>query len=157
MSGSVGAPPPTPANSRRFVPYPTPPCRYSQLNPKPHRFPTPAPFPPPLGHPTPKRRRWRRRRHGRPLGVDFVGELASRGRHPPQERCRGTPAPAPCTPNLNSWPPYCSSRCVNGACDVVFVLLLLKRDGFRGIRVYRLVGMFPFIRRKKRILTLPLR
>ena len=62
------------------------PCRLSQ-NPKPHTPPQLRPLPPP----SKQRRRWWQCRHGRSVGFDFVGELASRGRHPPQERSRGNP------------------------------------------------------------------
>jgi hypothetical protein len=73
------------------------PCRLSQkaktLN---HTRLTPRPPPPPSKRP----RRRQQCRHGRNVGFDFVGELASRGWHPSQERRRGNP----CLPPLYSRP-----------------------------------------------------
>ena len=45
------------------------------------------------------------------------------------------------------------------ASDVVLELFLMERDGFRGIRVYRVVGMMILFARgkRKRTLILPLR
>jgi hypothetical protein len=64
-------------------------------NPKPYA-PNSASSPSPSKRP----RRRQQCRHGRNVGFDFVGELASRGWHPPQERRRGNP----CLPPLYSRP-----------------------------------------------------